>query len=436
VRLGTEADGPQGSPFMPAYTQDAVVVVHPFSRQAEGDDVIIGRVETGVFLAVPPGAVEILDYLREGRSVGEAAELYRQQHGAVPDLDDFLQILEVKGIIETAGAEGKQEAAILSQPRQQQRRIRYHFENFPEPLARHLFSRPVLSGCLILMAVALGAYIHDPAILPRLSDLYVSDHRTLIWSVLLLVSYGSVALHELSHVVAARAIGVSSRLGFGNRLWDLVVEADLTGLWSVPKRKRYLPLFAGSLLDAVSASVCFLILYAHGHHWLTVGSVPLRIIKLALLTYLTRVMWQGFLFVRTDYYYVISTMFNCRNLLSDTEAFLRNQLARILPWVRKVDQTGIPASERKVIPIYAIVWVGGRIVALTWLFSVTIPLARKYIGNLGHALMNGFSRNPGNFVDSLLLVAIFILPIAIGSVLWMVGLVRGAIKSIALPQRS
>jgi len=216
----------------------------------------------------------------------------------------------------------------------------------------------------------------------------------------------------------------------------LVVEADLTGLWSVPKRKRYLPLFAGSLLDSVSASLCFLILYAHGHHWLAVASVPLRILKLALLTYLTRVMWQGFLFVRTDYYYVIATIFNCRNLLGDTEAFLRNQLARIFPWVRKVDQTGIPISERRVIPIYAIVWVGGRIVALSWLFSVTIPLARKYLGNLGHALMNGFSTNPGNFVDSLLLVAIFILPILFGSVLWMVGLVRGTIRNIALPQRS
>jgi|SRR5579875_371714 len=427
---------------MSVYTQDAVVRVRPFSRQPEGDDVIIGRVETGVFLAVPPGAVEILDYLAEGKSVGEAADLYRQKHGEVPDLSDFLQILAIKGIIEDAEAEGKQAPADRPN-RQKHRPIHYHFENFPQPLARRIFSRPVLFGCLILIAIALAAYIHDPAVMPKLSDLYVSDHRTLIWSVLVVISYGSVVLHELSHVIAARAIGVSSRLGFGNRLWDLVIEADLTALWSVPKRKRYMPLLAGSLLDAVSASLCFFILYANRQHWLIIGPVLLRIIKLALLTYLTRVMWQGFLFVRTDYYYVIATLFNCRNLLSDTEAFLRNQIARIFPWVRKVDQSAIPISERRVIPIYAVVWVGGRIVALTWLFSVTIPLSRKYIVNVGHALGNGFFANPGNFIDSLLLFAIFILPIAIGLVLWIAGLIRGAIqnitfprKAVALPQRS
>ncbi|HEX3684520.1 MAG TPA: hypothetical protein VHU83_18430 [Bryobacteraceae bacterium] len=420
---------------MPAYTHDAVVVVRPFSRQAEGDDVVIGRVETGVFLAVPPGAVEVLDSLAEGKSIGEAADLYRQKHGAVPDLDDFLRILEVKGIIESPGAAGQQSDGIHAQA-PEHRRVRYHFADFPQSIARRIFSRPVLYGSVVLIAVALGAYIKDPAVMPKLSDLYVSDHRTLIWGIWLLISYGSIAVHELSHLIAARAMGVSSRLGFGNRLWDLVAEADLTGLWSLPKRQRYLPLLAGSWLDVVLAAVCFLVLFAHGQQWIPIAPIPLQILKLMLLTYLTRVMWQGFLFVRTDYYYVISTFFNCRSLLSDTEAFLRNQVARIVPWIRKVDQTAIPAAERRVIPIYAAVWVGGRIMALMWLFSVTIPLGRKYIGNMGHALMNGFSANPGNFVDSLLMMCVFILPIVIGLVLWIMGLIRGAIKNVALPQRS
>jgi putative peptide zinc metalloprotease protein len=420
---------------MPAYTQEAVVVVRPFSRQAEGDDVIIGRVETGVFLAVPSGAVEVLDSLAEGKSVGEAADLYRQKHGTVPDLDDFLHILEVKGIIESPGAAARQNDGIRAQA-PEQRQLRYHFANFPQSVARRIFSRPVLYVSFVLMVVALGAYITDPAIMPKLSDLYVSDHRTLIWSIWLLISYASIAAHELSHVIAARAMGVSSRLGFGNRLWTLVVEADLTGLWSLPKRQRYLPLLAGSWLDAVLAALCFLVLFAHGQQWVPIAPTPMRILNLMLLTYLTRLMWQGFLFVRTDYYYVIATFFNCRSLLSDTEAFLRNLVARIFPWVRKVDQTAIPAAERRIIPIYAVVWVAGRIVALIWLFSVIIPLAGKYIGNVGHAVMNGFSANPGNFVDSVLMMCIFILPIAIGLVLWIMGLVRGAIKSVALPQRS
>jgi hypothetical protein len=43
-----------------------------------------------------------------------------------------------------------------------------------------------------------------------------------------------------------------------------------------------------------------------------------------------RILWQFFLFVRTDLYFVAVTYLNCKNLLIDTRAFLRNQLARHL----------------------------------------------------------------------------------------------------------
>ena len=96
------------------YSPDTLVSVHPFTRQPEGEEVIIGRLETGVFLAVPPEAVEVLEYLAQGKSVGEASEIFRQAHGEVPDLNEFLDLLEAKGIVRplAAGNSGKSEGLI------------------------------------------------------------------------------------------------------------------------------------------------------------------------------------------------------------------------------------------------------------------------------------------------------------------------------------
>ena len=275
---------------------------------------------------------------------------------------------------------------------------------------------------VVLMAVAFAALLRDPSLWPHGRDLYFTSHRTIIWTILVLFSYGSVVVHECAHVIATRAQGVNSRLGFGNRLWDLVVEADLSSLWSVPKRQRYLPLLAGSMLDAVIASLLVLLLYAHNHFGISIPPLRLQVLRAIMFTYMTRVMWQCFMFVRTDYYYVIATIFNCRNLMSDTEDFLRNEMARVIPRIRRVDQSIIPAFERRVISIYSLVWIGGRILAFTFFFSVTIPLGSRYIGNFAHTLSAGFAANGADVIDSALMMFYFIVPIAIGLPIWLASI--------------
>src|SRR5436309_5786830 len=136
------------------YTSDTVVVVEPFIRQPDGDDVIIGRAETGVFLAISPEAVEVLDNLARGRSVGEAVALYHQKHGEAPDLDEFLELLETKGIVKPYGR-NESGGTRDRMPLAQIRRMHYHFGNFPQSIAQQLFSRPALMFYLIVVALAL-----------------------------------------------------------------------------------------------------------------------------------------------------------------------------------------------------------------------------------------------------------------------------------------
>ncbi len=405
---------------MTAYPREATVTVHSFSRQEEGEDVIIGRVDTGVFLAVSPDAVEVLEQLAQGKSVGEVADNYQQKHGAALDLDDFLRNMEQKGIIIPAEAGIQKE----SNRKGTGSGLRYHFANFPQGLARRIYGWQALYGYALIFFLAVGCLIYRPSLIPRPRDLYFPDHRTLTWTLLIGLSYGGLFAHELGHLIAARALGINSRMGISHRLWYLVVETDLTGLWSQPKRRRYLPLLAGVITDVVSGSLTLLLLFAHAQRWLVLPILLERLARAMAFTYLMRILWQCFLFVRTDFYYVIAAAFNCRSLLGDTQDFLRNVLSRILPWVRPVDQSGIPARERKVIQVYSLVWVLGRIGAVCLLWMVTVPVLLRYSRAVAEVVRAGYFANPGKFIDALVLALYFLVPLALGLTLWIRGLAR------------
>jgi putative peptide zinc metalloprotease protein len=404
------------------YTRDSVVVVQPFSRQQEGDEVIIGRAETGVFLAVPAEAVELLEHLAEGKSVGEVSDFYEKKYGEVPDLDDLLSLMEAKGMVapitESRGGD------VAGAKVQQATRRRYHFNNFPQSLARRLFSRTSLVLCCAVVVAALAATVRDPWLAPTPGDLYFPDHRALSWTIVIAATYAAIFVHELGHLIAARAVGISSRIGISHRLWYLVAETDLTGLWSVPKRQRYMPMLAGILIDVVSGASLVLLLFLYRQDWLPLAGFWVRMVRAVAFTCWLRIVWQFFLFVRTDLYYVIATLFNCRNLLADTEVFLRNVLAHRFPQIGAVSQSGIPAAERRMIRIYAVFWLAGRIWAVCVLLLVTLPVGLSYIRSLGSAFRTGYSANPADFADAVVLACYFLAPTIGGLALWIAGVAR------------
>jgi putative peptide zinc metalloprotease protein len=402
------------------YTRESIVAVRPFTRQREGDEVVIGSPETGVFLAVPLEAVELLDLLALGKSLGEVSDLYFQDTGETPDLEDLLSHLETKGIVETqlTGLDPEE------QPRRAVRERKYHFSKFPQSIAKLLFGGAALACEAKLIAVAIAVILRYHSLMPVPLDLVFYQQRALSWTILTIFTYAGIFLHELAHLVAARAVGVNSRMGISHRMWYLVAETDLTGLWSVPRRQRYLPMLAGMIVDSVVAALLVLSLFAAHQHLLVMSPFVLHLLRAMAFTNLLRILWQFFLFVRTDLYFVAVTYLNCKNLLIDTSAFLRNQLARVTSRVRVVDQSGIPAAERRAIRIYAALYLAGRAWAFVTLFWVTIPVCLGYWGSLVPAFRVGWAANPSEFLDALTASLYFLVPTMAGFVFWVGSLVR------------
>jgi hypothetical protein len=225
----------------------------------------------------------------------------------------------------------------------------------------------------------------------------------------------------MSHLLAARAVGVKSRLGIGHRLWVLVAETDLTGLWAVPKRQRYLPLLAGPLTDLASASTILLLLRAANLGWIGLPPLAVEMLRAIFFAYVLQLVWQLFFFLRTDLYYALATLFDCKNLLGDTETFLKNRLARVFSSIQVVDQSHIPAKERRAIRTYATIWLLGRAVALFLLFAVTLPLTFAYLTKTAKALTG---TNAVAFVDALSMMILSTALFAVGMGWWMRSLIR------------
>lgn len=414
------------------YGAAAQVAVHPFTRQPDGEETVIGRADTGVFLALPNEAVEILDWLQEGLTVGEAQQRYGERYGEIPDIEDLLELLQAKGFVRprTAAAAIAPAAAGPASPAPAAdptaRRIRYHFANIPVPLARALFGNAALAIAAAVVAVAAVAVAVDHSLIPHREALIFAQHRSVKTLALVLLGYATVFIHEMGHLIAARAVGVSSRLGISSRMWVLVAETDMTGLWSVPKRQRYLPMLAGALIDLVSASLLTIMLFAQHRGWIALPAVAVQLSMAMVFVYMMRIVWQCFFFVRTDFYFVIATFFGCKRLMQDTTQYVRAEWRRLVSsQPSEVRLPDIPASEQRVIRYYAWVWLLGRALALWVLFAVTLPVAGKYLWLSLASLRAGIAGSDTYTVfDALFILVFYLFPLGLGMSLWIQALVR------------
>lgn len=394
------------------------VTVFPFVRQPQGDDVVIGHAESGTYLALPAEAVEALDLLASGLSIEEAKAAYHERHGETPDLEDLVRHLEARGFL-SVGEPTSEPAPLSSAPRAGTPARRYHFATFPQALAARLFGRRALLAARLIILAGVVAAVLEPQVIPGRSAVIFAEHRALKILVLSLLSYLTLFLHEMAHLVAARAVGANSRMAISQRLWVLVAETDLSNLWSVPKEKRYIPLVAGPILDAVLASLLILFLVAQPR---LLAGTPMPVVQMAraiLFVSLMRLLWQCFFFVRTDFYYVIATYFDCKNLMGDVRRRLKRALSFLVPAWRDVEAVEMPEREERVVRLYSMVWVLGRSLAILLFIFVALPITWRYVRDVSSTLGQGYSSAPYAFLDALAFAVFLLTPTLLALVLWL-----------------
>lgn len=321
-----------------------------------GDEITVGRLDQGCFVVLPREAAELVRQLEAGMSCADAASWYARTHGEDVDIADFVQQLDELGFLL---AEGEQRAP-ASRPRW-------------ASLGRAVFS-PV--GALCYLALLCGAVLvmmQRPELAPRPRNLFFTHSLTLLMALLFLGQLVLVLVHESAHALAGRRLGLPSSLSLGRRFVYVVAETNLDGLVVVPRRQRVLPIMAGMMTDV--AAVAALTLAAAG---LPPSAIADYLLALAYLSCL-RIVWQFWVFLQTDIYYLVVTVLGCVDLQRTAREYLRNALDRLLGRAPRHDPAAWHPRDHAAARWYSWVLVTGYAVCLATIPIGLLPLLTRTV---------------------------------------------------------
>lgn len=368
---------------------DLAVAFHPLVYLADGDEVTIGRPDIDSYAIFPPDGAELVRRLADGTSVTEAARWYEARYGETADMDHVLAAL--RELRFTRGA---------SEPSARVAPVRWRW------LGKLVFSPLawIVYGAIACWAVVTVA--RTPELMPTYHDLFFSKYFSIIELVLVAGTIPLLLLHESWHALAARRLGLRSRLTISQRFYYLVMETALDGLVAVPRRKRYLPILAGMLADAEVVAILIIVADLTRGPAGTISPAGRLCLGFAFAAFL-RLLWQFFFYIRTDLYVLITTVLGCVDLHTTAMRMLRNRANRLLARpARLADESAWHPVDRRVAQWYSWLIVAGYSVSLgTLVFAVGPFTIRMFAGAIGR--FGGGSTVTGpQLLDSAVFVAI------------------------------
>lgn len=344
--------------------------LHPLTFVEERDGIMVGRSDTVSYALLPADGVALLRQLAGGMPVPDAADWYRTTFGEPVDMADFVATLYELKFVKVDGEE------LAESPK-----VRF------QALGRAAFSPMAwvcYLGTVVSCLLVMTAY---PQLRPHPESIFFSPSFVVIQVVLALLQLPAILWHEWFHVLAARRLGLPSRLSVSRRLYFFVFETEVNGLLGVPRGHRYLPFLAGMLADVLLLSgltVAAAVDLTDGLSWLG------RLCLAVAYTVLLRLAWQFYVFLRTDLYYVCTTALGCTNLHEVTSAYLRDRFDW-LPGVRpsRVDEASWSPRDKQIAPWFALLTVAGvGFLLATALFMIT-PVLLEFAIRLGSTLALG-----------------------------------------------
>ena len=259
-----------------------VLAFHPLSFVPDGDDVVVGRRDIDSYGVFPADGAALVRQLAAGRPVADAARWYEQTYGEAVDLDAFVGTLAELEFLAPPGPSRR-----CAEPVRWQR------------LGRALFS-PVA-----LIALRDGRRRGDrhldrrPRLAPRPGHIFFVSSFVVVELTMVLGQLPLSGIHELAHLLAGRRLGLRSRIRLSNRFYFVVFETTWTGSSASPAASATCRCSPG--WAPTSSSMAALTVSAAA---LPPGSLGSRVCLALAFSTLPRIVWQLYLFLQTDVYYL------------------------------------------------------------------------------------------------------------------------------------
>ncbi|MFI5959469.1 hypothetical protein [Cryptosporangium sp. NPDC051539] len=360
---------------MSAPVSDATRVrLHHLHLREDGESWIVGRVETGDFIAIPPVGRRALTLLPD-HTVAEVRTRLRDETGDEMDVVDFVSsLVEVGFVAEVDGTE---------------------VDSAPVPRSMLAWLRPAHvrwllhpASALVSVAVVLAGLAvlgFRPELTPAPHDLLWSDLGAVVLLGNLAILWTLILLHEFAHLLVARATGAPGRMSLGTRLQFLAAQTDVSGVWAAPRRARFSVYLAGIVTNLVLAAVAVLARAAG------IGGRPGEVLAAVALLSVSLIPAQFLVFMRTDLYFILQDVAGCANLYADGSAYARYVAGRLVGRATPDDDPSrrLPGRERLAVRSYTVVLVAGTLACLAVELLVTLPVAIAVLTSAADTALTG-----------------------------------------------
>lgn len=374
---------------------------HPLTFLDEGEDVVVGRADVDAYAVLPGDGAALLRVLYDGAAVQDAASWYAREFGETVDAGDFVASLRELGFVDDEpAAVGSDPGATTGGTHVGDAVVRW------QRLGAAVFSPAAFVAYVCVVLAGIAVVLADPYLAPRRSHVFFTDSFVVIELSLFVLQLPLVLLHESAHVLAGRRLGLRTRLRLSRRLYFVVFETVMNGLVAVPRGKRYLPMLAGMLTDLGVAAAFTVAAWGLRGPVADVEWAAGLCLALAFTT-LLRIAWQLYFFLRTDIYYLVTTVLGCVDLHATARQYLLNVVHRALGRHDKVvpDDAWHP-RDRRAVRWYAPLVVVGYALAAALLVLVMLPIAWRFLSEaVGRAFL-GDATSTAQLWDSALLLGL------------------------------
>jgi putative peptide zinc metalloprotease protein len=354
------AEGPQAG-----VSGTARIGLRELSITQDGESFMVGDLARGEFIQVPAIAVTVINALRDGHTVDQAAELARAAAGEDVDAVDFVQTLCEVGFVASVDGlpigvggpelkDGGRAGGALAR------------------LARPFYTGPAWAcygilfiGCAVLVTAV-------PWFRPRYSQLFFLPNPVISLALLTVITMPLIFMHEAAHWLGARIEGVPARITISRRYYLMVAQTDLSALWAIPRGRRYAPLLAGMALDVVLAAMLLAARCVQYLGWWHPAPALSQLLAALVLLQVFAISFQFVLFLRTDLYAVLITGLGCLNLTKVSQLRMARRYRRLSASEEQELESAGP-RDKAAARWYGWVQLGGLLVALFYFAAYFVP---------------------------------------------------------------
>jgi putative peptide zinc metalloprotease protein len=336
----------------------------PLTVTPRGDEFLVGDLERGEFIAVPAVGVTVIDALRAGCTLAEAAVMARAHAGEDVDVPDFAATLIELGLASLPDSAEARGPRLTYGGRAGAVAARW---------ATPLYSAPAWTVYALLFAGCAGAVILVPGLRPSYRQLFFVNNpaASLVALTIALAVFG--AAHELAHWLGARVQGLPARISISRRYYEVVFQTDLSALWAVPRRNRYGPLLAGMASDTVVLAVLIAARLAQLAGWWHPIALVARLTAALVLAQVLAIGWQFIVFMRTDLYGVMVVGLDCLNLSRISRLQMASRFRRLTP-DEASELNDASARDRAASRWYSCVQAAGLLIVIVYGVRFGLPV--------------------------------------------------------------